>query len=137
MKKKYLWFIPLGIIVILFVYYAFCFKRVDVNKIDGDLEKLSGVFRESSVDIAQSIDEGLDLDAMLAEIKKEYAKSVKKHKLFMSINENGIAENRLATCISQVLSKSLTHPNGHLYFTSPYETFFPFLLTATSTTITA
>lgn len=127
MKKKYLWFIPLGIIVILFVFYAFCFKRVDVNKIDGDLEKLSGVFRESSVDIAQSIDEGLDLDALLAEIKKEYAKSVKKHKLFMSINENGIAENRLATCISQVLSKSLTHPNGHLYFTSPYETFFPFL----------
>ena len=59
MKKKYLWFIPLGIIAILVVFYAFFFKRVDVNKIDSDLEKLSGVFRDSSVDIAQSIDEGL------------------------------------------------------------------------------
>ena len=127
MKKKYLWFIPLGIILILVVFYCFFFKRVDVNKIDTDLEKLSGVFSESSIDIAQTIDEGLDLDAMMAEIKKEYAKSVKHRKLLMSINENGIAENRLATCISKVLSEKLTHPNGHLYFTSPYETFFPFL----------
>lgn len=128
MKKKHLfWIIPLAIINLLFVFYKFFFKRVDVTKIDSDLEKLSSVFSDSSVDIAQSIDEGLDLDAMIEEIKKEYAKSVKKNKLYMSINENGIAENRLATCISQVLSKNLTRPNGHLYFTSPYETFYPFL----------
>lgn len=128
MKKKHLfWIIPLFVIIFLFVFYKFFFKRVDVTKINSDLEKLSSVFSDSSVDIAQSIDEGLDLDAMIAEIKNEYAKSVKKNKLFMSINENGIAENRLATCISQVLSKNLTRPNGHLNFTSPYETFYPFL----------
>ena len=115
MKKKHLfWIIPLAIIILLFVFYKFFFKRVDVTKIDSDLEKLSSVFSDSSVDIAQSIDEGLDLDAMIEEIKKEYAKSVKKHKLYMSINENGIAENRLATCISEVLSKNLTRPNGHV-----------------------
>jgi hypothetical protein len=127
MKKKYLWFIPPVIILLLFVFYAFFFKRVDISKIDSDLEKLSTVFSDSAVDIAQSIDEGLDLDSLIAEIKTEYSKSVKHNKIPMSINENGIAENRLAICISNVLSKNLTHPNGHLYFTSPYETFFPFL----------
>ena len=127
MKKKYLWFIPPAIIIILVVFYTFFFKRVDISTIDSDLQKLSTLFTDSAVDIAQTIDEGLEVEYMIEEIKTEYSKSVRHNKIPMSINENGIAENRLAICISNVLSKNLTHPNGHLYFTSPYQTFYPFL----------
>ena len=112
----------LAVILLLGLFYKFLFKRVDVSKIDSDCEFLRTILREGSVDISKTIDEGLDLDQLIEEIKEAYAKDVKKTKLFMKINENGIASNRFALCISDVFEKRLTRPNGHLSGTSPYGT---------------
>ncbi len=127
-KKKLLIVLSsiLAVILILGIYYKFLFKRVDVSKIDSDCEFLRTILSEASIDISKSIDEGLDLDQLIADIKNAYAKDVKKHKLWMNINENGIASNRFALCISDVFKKKLTRPNGHLSATSPYGTYSPF-----------
>ena len=116
----------LAVILILGVIYKFLFKRVDVSKIDSDCEFLRTILSEASIDISKSIDEGLDIDQLIADIKDTYAKDVKTKKLWMKINENGIASNRFALCISNVFAKTLTRPNGHLSATSPYGTYSPF-----------
>ena len=127
-KKKFLIVFSsiLFVILLLGVCYKFLYKRVDISKIDSDCEVLRKIFSEASIDIAQSIDEGLDIDETIEEIKQLYAEDVKKKKLYMQINENGIAANRFAWSISTVLAKKLTHPNGHLSITSPYQMYYPF-----------
>ena len=102
------------------------FKNVDVNKIDSDCEYLKKIFSEAAIDISESIDEGLDIDQVIEDIKKEYSKQVKKNKLKMSINDNGIADNRFALSINLALAENLTKPNGHLSINSPYDFFCPF-----------
>ena len=116
----------LAVILLLGLCYKFFYKRVDVSKIDSDCEFLRTILSEASIDISKSIDEGLDLDQLIADIKDAYAKDVKKNKLWMKINENGIASNRFALCISDVFEKRLTRPNGHLSATSPYGSYSPF-----------
>ena len=125
-KKKFLLLIPPVIIIFLAIFYVFFFKRVDIKKIDPDCEYLKKIFTEASVDISQTIDEGLDVNELIDEIKKEYSKEVKKQKFWMSINESGIADNRFANSLTTVLGKRLTRPNGHLYLSSPYGSYFPF-----------
>ncbi len=126
LKKKFIVFIPLVVLLFSIIFYTFFYKHLDVNKIDKDCDFLSKIFTEASVDIAQTIDEGLDIKELIARIKKEYARQVKRHKRSMSVNENGIADNRFAMSISKVLKEELTRPNGHLYINSPYEMFYPF-----------
>lgn len=126
LKKKFIVFIPLVLLLVSIIFYTFFYKHLDVNKIDKDCDFLSKIFTEASIDIAQTIDEGLDIKELIAQIKKEYARQVKRHKSSMSVNENEIADNRFAMSISKVLKEELTRPNGHLYINSPYETFYPF-----------
>ena len=73
-KKKFLLLIPPVIIIFLAIFYVFFFKRVDIKKIDSDCEYLKKIFTEASVDISQTIDEGLDVNELIDEIKKEYSK---------------------------------------------------------------
>ena len=92
LKKKIIVFIPLVLLLVSIIFYTFFYKHLDVNKIDKDCDFLSKIFTEASIDIAQTIDEGLDIKELIAQIKKEYARQVKRHKMYMSVNENGIAD---------------------------------------------
>ncbi len=126
-KKLLIVLSSLLLVILLFgAYYKFLYKRVDVSKIDSDCEFLRTILSEASIDISKTIDDGLDIDELIEEIKDAYAKDVKKHKLYMKINENGIAANRFALCVSNVFAEKLTRPNAHLSITSPYGTYSPF-----------
>ena len=128
-RKKLLIVLSSLLLVILLcgLYYKLLFKRVDPSKIDADCEFLKNILSEASIDISQTIDEGLDLDQLIEDIKNTYADDVKKNKLWMKINENGIATNRFAQCINTVFGKTLTRKNAHLSITSPYGTYSPFM----------
>ena len=71
LKKKFIVFIPLVLLLVSIIFYTFFYKHLDVNKIDKDCDFLSKTFTEASIDIAQTIDEGLDVKELIAQIKKE------------------------------------------------------------------
>ena len=84
--------------IVVFVIFgaASCKPKADPLKIDGDCEYLAKILPEASVDVSQTIDEGLNLDEVMADIKAEYAKNLKKYFWRLKLNESGIDENLFA-----------------------------------------
>ena len=115
--------------IVVFVIFgaASCKPKADPLKIDGDCEYLAKILPEASVDVSQTIDEGLNLDEVMADIKAEYAKNLKKYFWRLKLNESGIDENLFAYSIKEVFKNKLTRPNSHLSFSTNSVSYSPYL----------
>ena len=69
---------------------------MDLNAIDSDCEYLKTIFEEASIDISKTIDEGLDSEQLIYEIKENYNELLKERKPKLVLNENGIDSQRFA-----------------------------------------
>ena len=111
-------------IFILFMVVS-CKPKADPEKITRDCEFLAKILREASVDVSQTIDEGLNLDAAIEEIKTEYKRNLKKYRRYIKLNDNGIEDSLFAYTIKEVLKDKLTRPNNHLSFSCATASYTP------------
>ena len=101
--------------------------KTDPALIDSDCDYLKKILEEASIDVSKTIDEGLDSEQLIYEIKENYNELLKERKPKLVLNENGIDSQRFAVAINNAFKKNLTRPNVHIYIGGDTFRYAPFI----------
>ncbi|MCQ2588733.1 MAG: S41 family peptidase [Treponema sp.] len=91
-------------------------KAIDISPIINDCVKLEEYLTNASIDVSLSIDNGLDIDLIISEIKNAYSTQYAPLNIKNNIetaDNNGIYREAFATSIAEVLRYYLPQKNTH------------------------
>ncbi len=108
--------------VVIFFLLSFCVlackktNNVSVEPIEKDCEYLKTLLPEASIDFSTAIDEGLDIESFINEVKKNYIYFVERNQnnKFEDADENGIYNGAFVGAITYALQDSLKKKNTHM-----------------------
>ena len=109
-KKHIIIFLLIGILFIS------CSKEISTEPIERDCEYLKKLLPEASIDFSMAVDNGLDIDSFINDVKKKYvdfAEQNYKNK-FEEPDENGIYNEAFVSAITYSLQNALHRKNTHM-----------------------
>lgn len=117
--KKY----TLFLLILLFLFIS-CGKEQKISLINDDCEQLKVLLSEASVDVSEKLDEGVDIDNFITDIKNNYYKSGKNH--FKGVKtKNKIDVNLFAKAIKTSYRNNIDVRNGHFFIKANNELYIP------------
>ncbi len=116
MKNTYVKMYLLALCLLVGSFFISCSKQISSAPIEKDCEYLKTLLPEASIDFSTAVDEGLNVDSFINEVKKNYIFYVERNQKnkFEDSDENGIYNGAFVGAITYALQDALKKKNTHI-----------------------
>ena len=116
MKNTYVKMYLLASCLLVGSFFISCSKQISTAPIEKDCEYLRTLLPEASIDFSTAVDEGLDIDSFINDVKKNYVFYVERNQKnkFEDPDEKGIYNGAFVGAITYALQDALKKKNTHM-----------------------